>query len=75
MPDHPKPNVFAPEFLEQAFERETPPIAGGCCRAAGTGPSRGVPGPLAGRFPLHGAWIPGAPPAAAHRCAENPEIP
>ncbi len=28
MPDHPKPNVFAPEFLEQAFEREPPPITG-----------------------------------------------
>ncbi len=28
MPDHPKPNVFAPEFLEQAFEREPPPLTG-----------------------------------------------
>ncbi len=28
MPDHPKPNVFAPEFLEQAFERDPPPITG-----------------------------------------------
>ena len=41
MPDHPKPNVFAPEFLEQAFEREPPPITGP--EAAWAGPWRVEP--------------------------------
>ncbi len=41
MPDDPKPNVFAPEFLEQACEREPPPITGP--EAALAGPSKVEP--------------------------------
>ncbi len=41
MPDHPKPNVFSPEFLEQVSEREPTPIT--ASEATWAGPWRVEP--------------------------------